>query len=667
MTGSKGHSFRIVRTIVLAALVAAPGASVGAAPPSAENPAALIYAGWFGNTIPTPSFVAANFNFLETRPFDGLVMYLRKPDLSSNLTVNVMKNTAISYQAMMEVLSPVANLEFSQLQHNLGLVQGSTPPDFFDDWSTVVQNWANLAKASKDSGLKGICFDNEQYHAPWGNYGSHLKYYSTKSFSEYQAQARLRGKQLMEAMVAEYPDVVLLTLHGPYISEPDAPSGLQFPQWQSGNELMGPFFAGHAEGAGSTGCNIDGGELYTLRSADHFQASYYWRRHELPSDEIDCSFIPSALRQDWAARSCLSFGVYDCAFGGASMSASILRSTLANAMKQADKYVWFYAEAATYLLPPGSGGASQTWVDAIAGAQADVVPAPSPSPAPAVPAAPTGLAASAVSPFDIDLSWTDNSANETGFQIERKTVINGSWSLVTTTAADVTYLRNGSLWSGTGYVYRIRAANASGASSYTSEVTVTTPLVQSLAPAAPSGLSGSAPSPFDIDLAWSDNSSSETGFQIERKLAINGMWAHVATREAGSTTYRDSSLWSGTGYIYRVRAVNGYGNSAYTSEVTVTTQLVSGKPAAPSNLNATLASNTSVNLSWTDNSFNENGFAIERRRSGGSWAQVGWVAHNVTTYQDTGRSSGVTYVYRVKAFNAKGNSPNSADARITMP
>ena len=38
---------------------------------------ALIYAGWFGNTIPTPSYVASNQAFLESQPFNGLVVYLR--------------------------------------------------------------------------------------------------------------------------------------------------------------------------------------------------------------------------------------------------------------------------------------------------------------------------------------------------------------------------------------------------------------------------------------------------------------------------------------------------------------------------------------------------------------------------------------------------------------
>jgi len=652
---------RALALVVLAvALATVPGASpVVAAPRSVENPAALIYAGWFGNTIPTPSFVNSNLAFLESQPFDGLVVYLRNANLTTNLTTGVMKPVALSYDTMMGVLAPMASLDFTNLKENLGLVQGSTPPDFFDDWSVVIQNFANMARAAKDSGLKGICFDNEQYHAPWGNYGSQTKYYSSKTLAEYGVQARLRGKQVMEAMVAEYPNIVFMTLHGPYVSEPDAPAALQFPQWQSSNELLGPFFAGHVEGAGSTGCSMDGGEIYTLRTADDFRVSYGWRRNDLPSDSIDCSFIPESLRSAWPGRSSISFGVYDCTFGGASMNATVLRSTLANAMKQADRYVWFYAEAATYLLPSNAGGASASWVDAIRLARADVA-------ATAGSAAPTNLTAAAVSPFAIDLAWEDNSSIETGYQVERKTAINGTWALVATTSANAMYLRNGSLWSGTEYVYRIRSASVLGPSAWSAEATATTQLVLQ-PPAAPSNLTAIAASPFDIDLEWQDNSSNETSFEIDRRTVINGAWALVATLEPGTTSLRNGSLWSGTGYVYRVRAVNASGASSNSAEATATTQLVNQSPAAPSGLTAEVASNHVVDLEWTDNSGNENGFSIERRRSGGNWNQVATVAAGVVTFRDTGRTRHVTYIYRVLAFNASGNSAFTADARVTMP
>ena len=73
---------------------------------------------------------------------------------------------------------------------------------------------------------------------------------------------------------------------------------------------------------------------------------------------------------------------------------------------------------------------------------------------------------------------------------------------------------------------------------------------------------------------------------------------------------------------------------------------------------ATAANAASLTLSWTDNSDNEAGFAIERSPGTGSpvWAEVGRVAANVTTFKDEGLPPSTAFSYRVRAFNAGGYS-----------
>ncbi len=94
-------------------------------------------------------------------------------------------------------------------------------------------------------------------------------------------------------------------------------------------------------------------------------------------------------------------------------------------------------------------------------------------------------------------------------------------------------------------------------------------------------------------------------------------------------------------------------------------------PAAPLGLTATAVSTNQINLSWTDNSTNENGFAIERApdSSGnpGTWAQIATASSNVTAYSDTGVSAGTNYWYRVRAYNAGGDSDYSNQASATTP
>ena len=90
------------------------------------------------------------------------------------------------------------------------------------------------------------------------------------------------------------------------------------------------------------------------------------------------------------------------------------------------------------------------------------------------PIAPTGLTATAVSSSQINLSWADNSSNETGFYIERKTGATGTYAQIDSVSAGVTSYSSTGLTSGTTYYYRVRAYNSSGNSGYSNEVNATT-------------------------------------------------------------------------------------------------------------------------------------------------------------------------------------------------
>jgi predicted phage tail protein len=90
-------------------------------------------------------------------------------------------------------------------------------------------------------------------------------------------------------------------------------------------------------------------------------------------------------------------------------------------------------------------------------------------------------------------------------------------------------------------------------------------------------------------------------------------------------------------------------------------------PGTPSNLTATVVSCNCIRLNWLDNSSNETGFKIERCQSTGcsNFTQIAQVGANVKTYSNTGLSAGVSYSYRVRAYNAGGNSAYSNTATAT--
>jgi len=318
--------------------------------------------------------VLENGAFLDGLPFDGLAVYARSTDLSKNVTAAVLGATRLEERVIRDILAPLRGLRFGNLTENFVAVVGGRPPDFFDDWSGPAGNFAALARAAREVGLRGVYFDNETYDAPWSRWPQGVRH-GDRSLAEYQAQARLRGREVMEAMVEAFPEIVVILLHGPYISEPRAPAPL-FPQWQSRNQLLGPFFAGFVEGAGPRSSVVDGGELYHLRSSDEFRDSYGWRKDAMGSDAVDCAFLPAALRARWKDRVSVGFGVFDRPFKGQRMDPGTLRTTLVRALRQTDRYVWLYVEGPSFLKPPGRGGASAEWVEAVRQARGNAGKAP---------------------------------------------------------------------------------------------------------------------------------------------------------------------------------------------------------------------------------------------------------------------------------------------------
>ncbi|GAA5034668.1 hypothetical protein GCM10011506_29330 [Marivirga lumbricoides] len=84
---------------------------------------------------------------------------------------------------------------------------------------------------------------------------------------------------------------------------------------------------------------------------------------------------------------------------------------------------------------------------------------------------------------------------------------------------------------------------------------------------------------------------------------------------------------------------------------------LSGFPSQPSNLQATIISNSQIDLNWTDNSNNEEGFEIYRSlNQNANYQLVHLSAANETSWTDSDLSGGTTYYYKIKAINFNGSS-----------
>jgi fibronectin type 3 domain-containing protein len=271
------------------------------------------------------------------------------------------------------------------------------------------------------------------------------------------------------------------------------------------------------------------------------------------------------------------------------------------------------------------------------------------------PAAPSALTATATAGTQVNLSWTDNSNNETGFLIERKTGAGGDYGQVATVKAGSTSYIDTALSTGTEYFYRVRATNTAGDSAYSNEADVITPSL----PATPSSLQASAVTSTEIDLAWQDNADNEDGYDVFRQTGGSGDYSLLASLPADTTSYADLGLSAGTLYDYHVQAFNlaGFSGVADFSVTAVT--------AAPTNVTAT-AGNGQITLSWSAPmgaaSYNIYRSTTGRGAEGATPFQTGVT---VPSFTDTGLTNGSTYYYEISAVDSGGESSLSSEASAT--
>ena len=173
--------------------------------------------------------------------------------------------------------------------------------------------------------------------------------------------------------------------------------------------------------------------------------------------------------------------------------------------------------------------------------------------------------ATAVSSSRIDLAWTDNSTNETGFAIERS-LDGATFTPLTTVGANVRTYANTGLTVATTYYYRVRATHAAGPSAWSNVANAD----GERGTASPSHLTATAVSSSQINLRWTDRSTNETAFVIER--STNGiLFSALATVEPNVTTYSDTGLAAFTRFLFyacerRTLSVTRAGRTWRTSE-----------------------------------------------------------------------------------------------------
>jgi Fibronectin type III domain len=179
----------------------------------------------------------------------------------------------------------------------------------------------------------------------------------------------------------------------------------------------------------------------------------------------------------------------------------------------------------------------------------------------------------------------------------------------------------------------------------------------------PEAVAAESHSSTAIHIEWREVATA-TAYSIKRTDEQPGnstSWAFVTRTNGDVTDYTDVGLEPATTYWYRVSAITTSGAAVASDIVSATTSVA--PPEAPSVV--AVAASTTVDLSWADGA-SETGYRIERSTEDPiGWTVIGTTGMDVTAYTDSALLPETTYLYRVVATNAGGDSPPSVVVSVT--
>lgn len=348
----------------------------------------------WGHSSPDTAYARRHAEWLERRPFDGVVMTIDPRDADFvepsfwHGQIDWARNRGLEYLAQMyerprekgslswgggvgmtaqastgpwnpnnkytdetlaKALADLQATKFSRFRFNLieTFVMGPTN-DWFDDeqWAQRCRNFAAVARFARHAGLKGILFDDEQY-GQGGAWPEAVR--GGRSFDEISAKARLRGREFAQAMCREFPDMVFWTLHG--YSSIAANVEVGYPDIARTTKL--PFFDGILEGSSKDFVFVDGGEnSYGFNTREHF----LWGRKLCREEPIRMGLtqVPELHRE----KVRVGFGIWPDYYGRVNpdnpensyFGPGRWQRAVNNALEFGDGYVWVYGEGWTWWV-----------------------------------------------------------------------------------------------------------------------------------------------------------------------------------------------------------------------------------------------------------------------------------------------------------------------------
>ena len=339
----------------------------------------LIATGW---DKAEPESLAKNLAEMEKRPFDGVVVEVagRIDDKRRCAMRQTFSNEKWQREWFEPAVKTLRACKFTRFTDNF-ITVGANPGnvDWFDDagWRNIIEHWRIAAWLVKQSGFKGLLFDPEPYTKPWAQFG-----YSTQperdkhSFDDYCAKARERGREVMRAIVAEYPDITVFTYFMNSVVATAA--GHRNPRQALaalGYGLYPAFIDGWLDAVPPTVTLVDGCEsAYRYNSVEEYLEAAVLIKGACQN------LVSPENRAKYRAQVQVSYGIYLDAYwnpkespwyvdGKGGSRVDRLGANVRTALRTADEYVWVYGEKFRWWPTPNKSVRQETWDEALPGCE----------------------------------------------------------------------------------------------------------------------------------------------------------------------------------------------------------------------------------------------------------------------------------------------------------
>jgi hypothetical protein len=332
---------------------------------AAQSAKKLVEFGW---DEPDTEFIREHIAQMRQTPFDGTVFHVNysKEGKRGNFAWEAWGTNVFSRADVSEAIEDLKQTDLGQFNQNF-LRFNTTPArlDWFDDYSAVIQNAKLAAEIARESRCPGILFDIEQYEGSLFDYRrqrdaadkSKSREQTQKSWELYAAQARQRGRELMQAFQEGHPDPVIFLTFGYSLLWSESSRGrISLAECHYG--LLAPFLDGMLLAAQGKTRFVDGHEIsYGWKTPEQFAAGYKTMKLDLLPIVLDAEKYHEFFSFSfglWIDRDWRKLG-WDIENPDKNyFSPETFETATRAALQQSDRYVWIYSETPRWWSKEGT-------------------------------------------------------------------------------------------------------------------------------------------------------------------------------------------------------------------------------------------------------------------------------------------------------------------------